>query len=144
MFYLEGAFLKEKTMPTTTRELNDPDDIHEIYQNIKTDFDHDYSDVLNLYNQHQTEESKKHYVDYLQAEYKRLAEWSANEYKIAEDYMKEVFKTAFGLTDKQINNLYSKDNDSIYLKMWRIISAISISVCIICFFSVLIILVFNY
>ncbi|MDP2527610.1 hypothetical protein [Maribacter dokdonensis] len=144
MFYLEGAFSKEKTMPTETRELKKPDDIHEIYQKIKADFDHDYEDVLNLYNQPQTDESKKYYIDYLKSEYQRLAEWSASEYKIADDYVKGVFKTAFGFTDKKINKIFSKNNDSFYLKLWGRICGISITVCLISFVSVLIILAFNY
>jgi len=144
MFFLEGAFSKEKIMPTETRELNNPDDIHEIYQKIKTDFDHDYSDIVDLYNQPQTEESKKYYVDYLKNEYKRLTEWAKNEYEYADEYMKTVYKTVLGLSDKEINKLFNQNNDTFYLKMWSWISVISISICLITFVSVIIILTFNY
>lgn len=144
MFYLESAFSKEKTMPTETRELKNPNDIHEIYQKIKADFDLDYADVLNRYNQSQTEELKKSNIDYLKSEYQRLAELSSSEYKVANDYVIRVFKTAFGITDKKINKIFSKNNDSFYLNLWRRICGISISVCLICFVLVLIILSFNY
>ena len=144
MFYLERAFSKEKTMPTETRELKNPDDIHEIYQKIKTDFNHDYSDILNLYNQPPTEESKKYYIDYLKSEYKRLAEWSASDYRNADDYIKGVFKTAFGFSDKKINRIFSSNNDAFYLKIWSWICRISITVCLISFVSVIIILALNY
>ena len=144
MFFLEGAFSKEKSMPTVTRELKNPDDIHEIYQNIKTDFGHNYSDVVNLYNQAQNNESKKYYVNYLKNEYKRLADWSANEYQTANNYLKDVFKTAFDFSDKKINKIFSKKNDGFYLKLWSWICGISISICLICFVAVLIILAINY
>jgi hypothetical protein len=144
MFFLEGAFSKEKTMPTETQELKNPNDIHEIYQKIKTDFDHDYSDIIELYNQPQSAESKNYYVDYLKKEYERLAEWAKNEYIYADEYMKRVYKTAFGLSDKQINKLFSQNKDSFYLKMWSWICVISIAVCLITFVSVILILAMNY
>ena len=99
---------------------------------------------MNLYNQAQTKESKKYYVDYLKNEYKRLAEWSANEYEIADNYVKRIFKTAFGFTDKRINKIFNKNNDSFYLKMWGWICGISISICLICFVTVIVLLAFNY
>lgn len=43
MFFLEGAFSKEKTMPTEVTDLKDINNIHEIYQKIKSDFDFDYT-----------------------------------------------------------------------------------------------------
>ena len=144
MFFLEGAFSKEKTMPTETQELKNPNDIHEIYQKIKNDFDHDYSDIIELYNQPQSTESKNYYVDYLKNEYERLAEWAKNEYQYADDYMKSVYKTAFGLSDKQINKLFGKNKDSFYLKLWSWICVISIAICLITFISVIIILAVNY
>jgi hypothetical protein len=144
MFFLEGAFSKEKTMPTETRELKNTDDIHEIYQKIKADFDHDYSDIVELYNKPQAEESKEYYVDYLKNEYKRLADWAKKEYLYADEYMKTVYKTAFGLSDREINKLFSDKNHSFYLKMWSWISVISITVCLLTFVSVIILLAVNY
>ncbi len=144
LFYLEGAFSKEKTMPTETRELKNPDDIHEIYQKIKVDFEQDYSDIVGLYNSSQTTESKQYYLDFLKAEYTRLAEWSANEYKYADEYVKSVFKKAFGLTEKKMKSIFKGKNNSFYLKMWGVIRILSISVCLISFVSVVIILAFNY
>lgn len=144
MFFLEGAFSKEKTMPTETQELKNPDDIHEIYQKIKTNFDYDYSDIIELYNQPQSAESKNYYIEYLKNEYARLAEWAKNEYQHADEYMKSVYKIAFGLSDKQISKLFSKNKDSFYLKLWGWISVISISICLITFISVIVILSMNY
>ena len=144
MFFLEGAFSKEKSMPTQTRELKNPNDIHEIYQNIIVDFDHNYYDVVNLYNQAQTDQSKKFYVDYLKNEYERLADWSTKEYLTADKYVKNVFQTAFGFSDKKIERIFSKNNDTSKLKLWSWICGISIAICLICFVVVLIILALNY
>lgn len=144
MFYLKGAFSQEYIMTENTRELKNPNDIHEIYQNIKMDFGHDYSNVINLYNQSQTEESKNYYVGYLKSEYKRLTAWSIKEYEYANNYIKDVFKNAFGFTDKKINKIFNKNNNSFYLKLWTRICQISISICLISFVSTILILVFYY
>ncbi len=144
MFFLKGAFSQEDIMSDSARELKNPNDIHEIYQNIKMDFGHDYADIINLYNQSQTEETKNYYIEYLKSEYTRLAEWSANEYKYANNYIKGVFKNAFGFTEKKINKIFSKNNNSFYLKLWTRICQISISICLISFVSVILILVFYY
>lgn len=144
MFFLKGAFSQEEIMPENTRELKKPSDIYEVYQNIKMDFGHDYADVINLYSQSQTEEEKQYYVEYLKSEYTRLAEWSANEYKYANNYIKSVFKNAFGFSDKKINKIFSKNNNSFYLKLWTRVCQISISICLISFVSVILILVFYY
>lgn len=144
IFYLKGAFSQENTMAENTRKLNNPNDIHEIYQNIKMDFGHDYSDIINLYNQSQTEESKNYYIGYLKSEYERLAEWSTKEYEYANNYIKDVFKNAFGFTDKKINKIFSENNNSFYLKLWTRICQISISICLISFVIVILILAFYY
>lgn len=144
MFFLKGAFSQEGIMPDSARELKKPNDIHEIYQNIKMDFGYDYADVINLYNQSQTNEVKKYYVEYLKSEYLRLAEWSANEYKYANNYIKNVFKNVFGFTEKKINKIFSENNNSFYLKLWTRICQISISICLISFVSVILILVVYY
>lgn len=144
MFFLEGAFSSEKAMPTKTKELVNPDDIHEIYQKIKSDFDQNYSDIIQLYYKTESAERKKYYVEYLKNEYKRLAEWAKDEYEYADEYMKEVYKTALGLSDKEINKLFDKNVGSFYLKLWGRISIISIAICLITFISVIIILAVNY
>lgn len=144
MFNLEGAFSKEKSMPTKTRELKNPNNIHEIYQNIIADFDFDYHDAVKLYYQANTEQSKKIYLDYLKNEYKRLAEWSANEYQIADKYVKDVFQTAFGFSDQKITRIFSDSNNANSLKLWGWICRISIMICFTCFIAVLILLAANY
>lgn len=144
IFFLEGAFSKEKSMPTETQELKNPDDIHEIYQKIKTDFDHDYSDIIEFYNQPQSAESKKYYIEYLKDEYERLAEWAKKDYQYADEYIKRVYKRAFGLSDKQINKLFSKNKDSFCLKLWSWVSIISIAISLLTFISVILILALNY
>ncbi|WP_282074830.1 hypothetical protein [Maribacter aquivivus] len=144
LFYLEGAFSKEKTMPTETREFKKPNDIHEIYQKLKYDFDQDYSDIIILYNQASNEQSKKYYIEYLKTEYSRLADWSKNEYEYAEKYVKGVFKKAFGFSQKRIDKIYEKQNHSLYLKMWGWVCGISIAVCIVSFISALLLLVLKF
>ena len=144
MFFLEGAFSREKSMPTEIQKLKNTDDIHEIYQKIKTDFDHDYYDIVQLYNQSQSIESKKYYVNYLNNEYERLAEWAKNEYNYADEYMKDVYKTAFGFSDKKINKIFNENKDSFYLKIWSWISVISIIICIVSFISVILTLALSY
>lgn len=144
MFYLKGAFSQEHIMAENTRYLKNCNNIHEIYQYIKMDFGHDYSYVIKLYKQSQTEESKNYYTGYLMSEYERLAKWSKKEYEHVNNYIKIVFKNAFGFTDKKINKIFNENSNSIYLKLWTIICKISISICLISFISAILIIVFNY
>lgn len=106
LFFLEGAFSEQRMMPTETKELKNPEDIHEIYQKIKNDFDEDYIDVLELFNKTESKDSKKYYVDYLKEEYSRLAKWSANEVSIATEYIKGIYQKAFGLSDNKIAKIF--------------------------------------
>jgi hypothetical protein len=144
MFFLEGAFSKEKSMPTEISNLNDINLIHEINQKIKSDFDFDYSDIVDLYNNAESQESKEYYVEYLKSEYSRIGEWAKNEYKYGISYLKSVFKNAFGMSDKAIERRFKATNDITYLKTFGWICTISISTCLICFLSVLILLAYNY
>ena len=143
MFFLEGAFSKEKTMPTETPNLKDINDIHEIYQKIKSDFNFDYSDIIQLYNNTENPESKKYYLEYLKSEYQRIGEWAKNEYEYGIKYFKSVFKNTFGLSDKAIERKFQAKNDTTFLKIYGWICTISVSTCFICFLSVLILLASN-
>lgn len=100
--------------------------------------------IIERYNQSQSTESKKYYINYLENEYKRLAEWSNNEYQYADEYIKGIYKTAFGLSDKQFSKIFSQNRDSIYLKIYSWITLISIIIYLITFISVILILALNY
>lgn len=144
MFFLEGAFSMEKIMPTKVPDLTEINDIHEIYQIIKSDFDFDYSDVIQLYNSTENPESKKYYLDYLKSEHKRIGEWAKNNYEYGIKYVKSVFKDTFGFSDKLIERKFQAKNDLIYLRSYRWICTISIYSCFLCFIAVLILLASNY
>jgi hypothetical protein len=144
MFYLDGAFSKEKTMPTETSDLQDINDIHQIYQKIKSDFDFDYSDIIQLYNNAENTQSKNYYLEYLKSEYIRIGEWAKNEHEYGISYLKSVFKDTFGLSDKAIEEKFQANNDTAFLKIYSWICAISFWTCFICFLSVLILLASNY
>ena len=141
MFFLEGAFSKEKTMPTEITDLKGINDIHEIYQKIKSDFDFDYADIIQLYNNAENQESKEYYLEYLKSEYLRIGNWAKNEYEYDMKYLKSVFKNTFGLSDNAIEKRFESKNDTTYLKVYGWICTISISIC---FLSVLILLASNY
>ena len=144
IFYLEGAFSENEMMIIEEEKLDANITIHEIHQKIKTGFDKDYSDVIDLYNNAETEQSKKFYLDYLIEEYRRLAIWSKNEYDYSINYVKNVIGKAFGLTEKQNEKLQNKTNNSFYLKLWFLIGVISLLVSILSFITVIILLTTNY
>lgn len=144
IFFLEGAFSEEKTMPTETSEINNIYDIHEINKKIKLDFDFDYSHIIDLYNKETLKESKDYYLEYLKNEYLRIGEWAKNDHRNGIEYLKRIFKEAYGISDKTIEKKFKKVNTSTYLKVFKWISIISISTCLICFLSVLILLTYNY
>ena len=144
MFFLKGAFSKEKSMPTEVSDLNEINNIHEINQKIKSDFDFDYSDIIDLYNNAESKESKEYYIKYLKSEYSRIGQWAKNEYEYGIKYLKSVFKNAFGMSDKSVERRFKARNDITYLKTFGWLCTISITTCLICFMSVLIILAYNY
>lgn len=144
LFYLQAAFSHEKSMPSEVKAFQNQNDIQEIYQRIKNDFDFDYSVILKKYQKSITSESKRKYTEYLRSEYFRLVEWSSNQYEYADNYIKEVFKEGLNYSDKKIEKILRKNNDSFYLQLYSYICLTSIIICLISFVTVLILLIINY
>ena len=144
IFVLESAFSKNEIMLIEEEKLDTILNIHVIHQKIKTEFDKDYSDVIDLYNNAVTDQSKKFYLEYLIEEYRRLLIWSKNEYDYSINYAKNVIGKAFGLTAKQNEKLENKTNNSFYLNLWFLIGVISLLVSILAFITVIILLTTNY
>lgn len=144
IFSLEGAFSKNEMMIINEEKLNENINIHEIHQKIKNGFGKDYSDVLELYNKSETEQSKKFYLEYLIEEYKRLASWSKKEYDYSINYVKNAIKKAFGLSEKQNERLIKKANNPNYIKFWFVFGLVSFIVCNLMFAIVLIFLIVKY
>lgn len=144
IFYLEGAFSKNEMMIIEKEKLKININIHEIHQKIKTGFKADYSDVIELYNNAESEQLKEFYINYLIEEYTRLVIWSKNEYEYSVKYVKGVIGKAFGLTEKQNGKLQNKTNNTFYLKLWYLIGLFSLIVSVISFIAVIILLTTNY
>lgn len=144
IFFLEGAFSKEKIMPTEINELKQDFDIFQIHQKIKSDFDFDYSDIIDLFNASKTEESKKYYTNYLREEYLRIGEWAKTDYENSINYIKGVYKNTFGLSKKSIDKIFKGKNETFYFKLYAWVSVLSSFICVISFLSVLILLAVNY
>ena len=116
MFFLEGAFSKENTMPTEITDLKGINDIHEIYQKIKSDFDFDYADIIQLYNNAENQESKEYYLEYLKSEYLRIGNWAKNEYEYDMKYLKSVWLDLYYF-NFYLFYLFSKCLDTIGIKI---------------------------
>ncbi|WP_291128563.1 hypothetical protein [Flavobacterium sp. UBA7682] len=144
LFYLEGAFTKDEMMRLEINELDSTMNIHQINQKIENDFGHSYSDIIELHKDAVNEEQKEYYLNYLKAEYINLAKRAKIEYEYSIDYIKGVYKKAFGLKQKTIDKMFLNNNNSFYLKLYRIISICSFLISIGTFITVLIILVANY
>lgn len=144
LFFFEGAFSTDEVMPDEMRKIKNVKDIHEIHQAIKLDFGFEYMDVLELFKNAQTIESKDYYTNYLLEEYKRLVEWAKAEHKLTDEYIRKTFKTGLKLSEKQLNNLFKEKNHALYLKIWGKTSQVSISISIVSFVSALILLAVNY
>lgn len=144
IFYLEVAFSENEMMIIKEEKIDADIKIHDIHQKIKTGFNKDYSDVIELYNNTQKGQDKKVYIEYLIEEYRRLIIWSKNEYDYSTNYVKKVIGKAFGLTEKKTEKLFKETNYSFYLKLWFLIGVISLFVSIVSFMTVMIILATNY
>jgi hypothetical protein len=107
-FYLQGAFSDKQIMETDPDDLTEETDIKEIVRRIKTDFGEDVSHVLPIYEQVNDKE-KLFLLNDLKNHYKRTGEWTKREFEFAMNYVKDVYKTAFGLSQKQIDVLFNLD-----------------------------------
>jgi hypothetical protein len=98
-FYLEGAFSAENVMPVNGKDISSETDIKIVVNKIKEDFGEDMSALLGNYSE--LDISAQHVVlASLKDHYKKLAEWAQKYYDFALEYVKTVFKNAFGMTEK--------------------------------------------
>lgn len=66
------------------------------------------------------------------------------EYNYSIEYIKDIYKDAFGLKQKTINKLFQENKNSFYLKLYGVISTCSFIISVGAFIAVLIILIANY
>ncbi|MFN4151227.1 MAG: hypothetical protein ACK4IX_09810 [Candidatus Sericytochromatia bacterium] len=144
IFFLEEAFSLNEMMLVEKEKLNVKINIHEIHQKIKTGFNKDYSDIIDLYNKTENERQKSIYLDYLIDEYNRLVIWSKNEYNYSINYVKTTLGKAFGVSCYQIEKEFNRHDNPFFLKVWFFTSLVSLLLTILSFFIVMILIVVKY
>ena len=141
-FYLQGAFSDKEIMETNPDDLTKETDIKEVVRRIKTDFGEDVSHVLPIYEQVDNA-GKAYLLNDLKNHYKRSGEWAKKDFEFAMDYVKDVYKTAFGLSQKRIDHLFKSDAAK-NLKLFGWTSAIMFLLSCLSFIAVVIILCIVY
>lgn len=141
-FYLQGAFSDKEVISIDSEDLNNETDVKEIIRRIKNDFGEDVSQILSVFDQ-LNNEGKILIINDLRNHYHRLGEWAKKDFEFGMDYVKDVYKTAFGLSKKRIAKIF-QSNYANKLKIFGLITSISLTISILSFISVLIILCITY
>lgn len=103
-FYLQGAFSDKEIMEIDADDITNETDIKEVIRRINTDFGEDISNVLQLYNQ-ADDKGKEFLLMDVKRHYKKTGEWAKKDFELAMRYAKDVYKEAFGLSEKRINKM---------------------------------------
>lgn len=141
--FLETAFSNREFMNIEPDDLSEETDIKEVVRRLRDDFGEDLSYIFNIHasvdDNHKTillEDMKKHYA--------KVGEWAKKDFINAIDFAKDTYKKAFGLNDRQINNVFEKSNSTTLLKIYGWISKVCFLISCTTFISVIIILCYNY
>lgn len=137
-FYLQGAFSDKEFMETDPENLTNETDIKEVVRRIKTDFGEDVSYILPIYEQ-VNDASKQYLLSDLKNHYKRTGEWAKKDFEFAITYVKGIYKTAFGLSQKRIEKLFNSKSTK-KLKLWGWTTAVTFLLACLSFITVVIIL----
>lgn len=141
-FYLQGAFSDKEIMETDPDDLTDETDIKEVVRRINTDFGEDVSHVLEIYNQ-VNDDVKLFLLNDLKNHYKKMGEWAKKDFEFAMNYVKGIYKSAFGLSQKSIDKMFSS-NSAKKLKFFGWTVAITFLLSCLSFITVIIILCVAY
>lgn len=141
-FYLQGAFSDKEIMEIEPDDLTNEADIKEVIRRIKTDFGEDTSHVLEIFN-NVDQVHKDFLLKDLKAHYKRMGEWAKKDFEFAMQYVKDTYKTAFGLSDKRIEKLF-KSSSAKKLKLWGWAVVFAFLISCLTFIAVLVILTVLY
>lgn len=141
-FYLQGAFTDKEIMEIDPDDLTNETDIKEVVRRIKTDFGEDFSHILSIYNQ-ANDAGKEYLLNDMKNHYKKTGEWAKKDFEFAMNYVRGIYKSAFGLSQKKIDKLFNADTAE-NLKFYGRTVAITFFLSCLSFISVVIILCIKY
>jgi hypothetical protein len=141
-FFLQGAFSDNEIMETYPDDLEDENDIKEVVRRIKNDFGEDVSHMLPLYDQGPPD-IQQLILDDLKDHYKKTGEWAKRDFEFGMNYVKSIYKTAFGFSQKRIDKIFTEQTPT-KLKIYGWITLISFLLCCLSFIAVIIILCAAY
>lgn len=141
-FYLQGAFSDKEIMETNPDDLTNEKDIKEVVRRIKIDFGEDVSHILPIYEQANVD-GKEYLLNDLKNHYKKVGEWAKRDFELAMTYIKDIYKTAFGLSQKKVDKLFNS-NTTKKLKFFGWMAAIMFLLSCLSFVTVVIILCVVY
>jgi hypothetical protein len=98
--------------------------------------------MLPIYEQ-LNEIGKNYLLTDLKSHYKKTGEWAKKDFEIAISYVKNVYKNAFGLSQKRVDRFFSS-NSTKKLKFFAWTSAIMFLLSCLSFITVVIILCIVY
>ena len=141
-FYLQGAFSDKEIMDTDPDDLINENDIKEVIRRIKNDYGEDLSHELVLYDK-APPNIKQLILDDLKTHYRKTGEWAKRDFEFGMDYVKSIYKTALGVSQKRIDKLFTEQKPT-KLKIYGWTTFIAFLLCCLCFIAVIIILCISY
>lgn len=141
-FFLHGAFSEVELMSFDPDDLTNETSIHKVISSLKIDFGEDFSYLLEDYASlpHTTQQN---ILEYLKDYYKYFGNGVKEEHEYALSYIKDVYKRAFGFSDKQLNNLFKIKSAKKFKVLSRLTGFFFLLTCL-SFISVLVILYCSY
>jgi hypothetical protein len=141
-FYLQVAFSSKEIMEIEPFDLTNENDIKEIVRRMKIDFGEDVSFVLQDYEK-ADDKGKEFLLNDLKMHYKKVGDWARVDYENGVNYVKDIYKSAFGISEKRINKMFKQSSTS-KLKFYSWITAIAFLLSCTSFITVVIILCVAY
>jgi hypothetical protein len=137
-FFLHGAFSNQEVVEVDSQDISEETDIMVVLRRIKLDYNEDYSAFLELYLR-QNEVEKLETLTGLKKYYKILNDDAIIEYEFAKNHVKEIYKDAFGISDKTAGKIFRPHNPRKF-KLYGWVTAIALLVSVFTFTAVLIVL----
>jgi hypothetical protein len=141
-FQLRAAFSNTEIMEIDADDLASENDINEVVRRIKTDFGEDVSHVLEIY-EGVDETGKTYLLNDLKKHYKKTGERVKKEFEFSIKYVKDVYRSAFGWSEKRIEKVFNTQVAE-KLRFWGLTVSIAFLVSCLSFITVLILLTVLY
>lgn len=143
--YMENCFSNKQFMEIEPYDLTSETNIQVVLHRLQADFGENASNILEAYSNIDISNKSLHdmLLNDLKEYYKEIGEWAKRDFKMAEDFAKDIMKKAYGYSTLQIEKA-ATDNTSVKWQFWLCTAYISFGISCLGFISVITIFCFSY